>query len=85
MGTPRSTLSIGEHRITCKPAVNSDQIKRKAAGIVDAFYAELSDPDFKRFAEAKRSRNQKLMGQLIPILRERYGEKALLRLMRSIS
>lgn len=72
----------GTHRIESKRS--QDRIKSLASGIVTAFYLELKDSDFRRFAEAKQNRDQKGMGDAIAILREKYDEKFLLKAIRSI-
>lgn len=55
-----------------------------AGNILDAVTAETHDPEFKQLAEAKRERDHKRMAELIPILRERYGEKQFARMFKAI-
>lgn len=52
--------------------------------LADAALGEAHDPDLKALGEAKRSRNQKEMGRLIPILRERYGADDLSRIFKAM-
>jgi len=59
--------------------------ERAAGDLLDAIFLQQTDPDVKALAEAKRQRDEKEIGRLILVLKERYGAgKPLLRLFKAL-
>ena len=49
--------------------------KHFGKNLADAIRAEMNDPELQKLAEAKQARDTKTMGELIPLLRKRYGDR----------
>lgn len=58
--------------------------ERRGQNLLDAVETCCEDPMFKELSQAKADRNHKKMGELIPILREKYGEKAFVKMFKSL-
>jgi hypothetical protein len=54
------------------------------ADLAAATVLSVRDPDMNALAQAKRSRDTAAMGRLIPVLRERYGEKDFSRMFKAL-
>jgi hypothetical protein len=52
--------------------------------LADASLLAARDPDVQSLIEAKRLQDNKELGRLLPLLRQRYGEKLLTRVYRAV-